>query len=181
MVKTMTIEAPAKRPINRIVRQPKPDKPVFVPANMGKKLVYRKRAREYVLKQKTSIQRFFDLALSLRKSKDLLTRIREIQTVELSPAFMDEGGVQPLSACRERSEEILRQFAHKNWLPTRVGASLAGGIMLVYRSENGIIYEIETENDLSISCVVSSEKSVLASGEFNNVSSLSRFVRYNLR
>jgi hypothetical protein len=127
--------------------------------------------------RRSNVQRAFDMATVWGAGRGLISAISEVQTVKLSPRFQSEGGVQPTDACRRLAQGVIRYFCHDFWKPSRVGASIEGGLMLVYRHSDGTVFEVEIDNELSIICVVSRDRSVLDSQEFKTALGTYRFVK----
>jgi len=102
--------------------------------------------------------------------------IGEIQNVHLADRFLQEGGVQPSFACREKTQETMERLHDElQWIPARIGPSLGGGVKLVYRFPEAQTIEIEIENDLLISCVISDKTAVLSSEVFDTSAEVYRF------
>lgn len=144
-------------------------------ADIAKQVVQRKRTLKG--SRRSNVQRAFDMAAVLGAGRGLISAISEVQTVKLSPRFMSEGGVQPTDACRRLAQGVIRYFCHDLWKPSRVGASIEGGLMLVFRHSDGTVFEVEIDNELSIICVVSRDRSVLDSQEFKTALGTYRFVK----
>ena len=148
--------------------------------NRGKNII--KQNRSQIQSQRAQNQQW-DNAVQLNfqsrsENAGLYHALGEIQEVRLDDSFILEGGTQPNEDCRQKSlsmVKILHEELH--WIPARIGASLEGGIMLVYRFPDEQTIEIEIENDLLISCVVSDKTAVLSSEVFTAAFQAYRFVK----
>lgn len=150
------------------------------PIDTGKQIIRENREQ---LKSRRSVSRKsfvgsrFNVPFSAFRT-EAVKAFAELESVSLATEFVEEGGVEPSQECRLKTRAVLLTIENKCFcLPSRIGASLEGGIMLVYRFGHDRVVEVEVDNDLDISCVVSDGKTVIESIVFDHLTDFIRFVR----
>ena len=149
------------------------------PMDSGKQIIRENREQ---LKSQRSVSRKsfggsrFNVPFSAFRI-EVVKAFAELESVSLPIEFAEEG-VEPSQECRLKTRAVLLTIENNCFcLPSRIGASLEGGIMLVYRFEHDRVVEVEVDNDLDISCVVSEGTTVVDSIVFNHLTDFIRFVR----
>lgn len=109
----------------------------------------------------------------------LVNYLKQVIEAKLPNHYSVEGHPEPSNQCRMVASKLVDEFYRLYELtPSRIGASLVGGIMIVYKNSNSKLdLELEVDNDCDISGVVSSSTEVIESICTNQFSELRQVVR----
>tara|TARA_A100001391_G_C5066162_1_gene277219 strand:+ start:1202 stop:1756 length:555 start_codon:yes stop_codon:yes gene_type:complete len=123
-----------------------------------------------------------EVTSSLRKLSygqlKLFNVIRQIKSVCLTDRQVRDSFEQPNSACRKNARTAaVDLFEAFDLLPSRIAASVEGGILLAYKRGGDLRMEIEIDNDGDITGAISTSKEVLQTEMIDLPAKLSKLVR----
>ncbi len=110
--------------------------------------------------------------------RHLIEILRDVATVSL-PSHLAVGGVdQPNQFCRKHARILATDLYEAFGLfPSRIAASVEGGILLAYRRGADLRLEIEIDNDGDITGAISTSKRVVRTETIDLPAKLSKLVR----